>query len=247
LFGVGVGGAAASLLPWLTQRASAAPTTTTTAGSTGAGSTVAKTTAAGTTTTASPATGTTTAPGATTAGATATTASGPSTTASGPSTTAAPNRPTPDDTVLIEFVQTVEVAARELYDMAIGGSALSGDQKVVVTAIGQAHRAYAQILSGLLGRDLPAAAADVLKARSSAFGGTADEILAAAGDLESTLVATQLDAVGKLAGLDGAELLASIATVEARHCTVLADMRGSKKFADLLVFKEADALSPAKG
>jgi hypothetical protein len=50
-----------------------------------------------------------------------------------------------------------------------------------------------------------------------------------------------------LQATDGASLIASILIVEARHGAVLAYMNGSTDLDELLVDKEADALTPAEG
>ncbi|MGZ4671465.1 MAG: ferritin-like domain-containing protein [Ilumatobacteraceae bacterium] len=207
LLGIGLGGAAVSLLPFLSGRASA----TTPPNST---SDTAVVTAAATTT-----------------------------------TTAPPLRPTDDDVTLLGFGQSVELAARELYDVALGTNGLFDDsQRAVIAAIRESHGAYAAALSGMLGRQAPQTAdSAVVDGLKSSFSGKVADVLAAASSLESAAVATHIEILGKLQGLDGAALVASILIVEARHGTVLANMNGSTNLDDLLVAKEADALTPAKG
>ncbi|MGZ4760892.1 MAG: hypothetical protein ACXV7I_00555, partial [Ilumatobacteraceae bacterium] len=87
LLGIGLGGAAVSLLPFLSGRASA----TTPPNST---SDTAVVTAAATTT-----------------------------------TTAPPLRPSDDDVTLLGFGQSVELAARDLYDVALGTAGLFDDSQ----------------------------------------------------------------------------------------------------------------------
>ena len=203
LLGIGLGGAAVSLLPFLSGRASA-------------------TTPPNSTSDTAPATTTTTTP---------------------------PLRPTDDDVTLLGFGQSVELAARELYDVALTTKGLFDDtQRAVIAAIREAHSAYVAALSGMLGRQAPqiadSAVVDDLK---SSFSGKLADVLKAASSLESAAVATHIEILGKLQGLDGAALIASILIVEARHGTVLASMNGSTNLDDLLVAKEADALTPAKG
>ena len=65
--------------------------------------------------------------------------------------------------------------------------------------------------------------------------------------LESTLVATHTEIVGRILGTDAGYLLASIVTIEARNGTVLASLGGATELSDLLVYNEADALTPAGG
>ncbi len=168
-----------------------------------------------------------------------------------PTTTAPPRRPTPDDTTLLAFAQTVELAARDLYDKALGddeGVDLSEDHRPVVVAIREAHEAYAQALSAMLGRFASNTAdADVVTSLTSGFTGSSEEFFAAAGALESTAVATHEDILGQLNGIDGADLVASILIVEARHATVLASLGGVTDLDELLFAEEADALVPAEG
>ncbi|HEY0518008.1 MAG TPA: ferritin-like domain-containing protein [Ilumatobacteraceae bacterium] len=200
LLGIGLGGAAVSLLPFLVGRASA---TTPNSGPTDS----------------SPASTTTTAP---------------------------PTRPTADDVTLLGFAQSVELAARDLYDVALGTKAFDDNTRAVIAAIREAHDAYATSLSGLLGRQAPQKADAMGQDLASTFSGAEDTILASAANLESTAVATHLEILGKLKGTDGAGLLASILIVEGRHGTVLNYLNGATSLDDLLVANEADALVPAE-
>lgn len=198
LLGIGLGGAAASLLPFLGGRASAATTT-------------------------------------------------PATTPPATTTTASPKRPTADDISLLGFAQTVELAAGALYDVALQLDGFDTNQRAVLAAIREAHRAYAASLSAMLGRAAPQSVNPVFDTLKSSFGGDPAGALKAAYALESTAVATHTDIIGKLVATDGANLIASILIVEARHGTVLASMNKATKLDDLLVNNEADALTPAEG
>jgi hypothetical protein len=201
LLGIGLGGAAVSLLPFLSGRASATTPPTTTSDTTAA-----------------------------------------------TTTTAPPLRPTDGDVPLLGFAQSVELASRQLYDVALGTKGLFDDnQRAVIAAIRESHSAYAAALSAILGRLAPQTAdSGLIDDLKSTFSGKLADVLQAAYGLESTAVATHTDILGQLQGIDGAALIASILVVEARHGTVLASMNGSTKLDDLLVAKEADALS-AKG
>ena len=196
LLGIGLGGAAVSLLPFLSGRASASTTSTST----------------------------------------------PATT-----TTAPPKRPTDDDVALLGFAQSVEIAARQLYDVALGTKGFDDNQRAVVATIRESHDAYAAALSGMLGREAPQTVNPIFDDLESSFGGDASAVLGAAYAFESTAVATHTDILRSLQGTDGAALIASILIVEARHGTVLAHLAGDSKLDDLLVATEADALAPAKG
>jgi hypothetical protein len=168
--------------------------------------------------------------------------------ASAPATTAPPKRPTVDDVALLGFAQGVEMAARSLYDMALGTSSLSGSDRDVFVTIRESHDAYVQSLSGLLGRVAPLQVnEDVVALLEAGFTGSTADALAAAYTLESTAVATHRDILRELQGTDGANLVASILVIEARHGTVLAAMAGKTDLDDLLVNEEAAALAPAKG
>jgi len=197
--GVGLGGAAVSLLPFLSGRAAASATTE------------------------------------------------PASTAEVTTTTTPPQRPTDDDVALLSFAQQVEATAVALYNEALKVTGWSDEQALVVTFIRDAHLAYAQSLSGLLGREAPnSISQELFDARRDGFSGKVDAVLASAEALESTAVATHGDVIAKLLGTDGASLIASIQMNEARYCTVLADLAGETDPAVLLVDEEAASLM-AKG
>ena len=201
LLGIGLGGAAVSLLPFLVGRASA------TTPSTGPSDTT-------------PATTTTTTP---------------------------PKRPTNDDVALLGFAQTIELAARNLYDVALATNQFDDNERAVLATIRESHEAYATSLSGELGRNAPQEINPIFDDLKSSFGGDKASVLDAAYGIESTAVATHTEILSQLQGTDGASLVASILIVEARHGTVLASLNGSKDLDKLLVDNEADALAPAEG
>ncbi len=167
---------------------------------------------------------------------------GPATTEAA-TTTAPPQRPTADDVALLGFAQQVEATAVALYNEALKVSGWTDEQALVVTFIRDAHLAYAQSLSGLLGREAPnSISQDLFDSNSAAFGGTVDEVLASAGALESAAVATHGDVIAKLTGTDAASLIASIQMNEARYCTALADLAKETDPTVLLVDDEAASL-----
>lgn len=167
----------------------------------------------------------------------------PASTEEATTTTAPPQRPTTDDVALLSFAQQVEATAVELYNEALKVAGWSDEQALVVTFIRDAHLAYAQSLSGLLGRDAPNSfSQEVFDAQKAGFSGAIDAVLASAAALESTAVATHGDVIAKLVGTDGASLIASIQMNEARYCTVLADLGGEADPAVLLVDEEAASL-----
>ncbi len=166
-----------------------------------------------------------------------------------PTTTVAPPlQPTDADVELLVFAEGVELAARDLYDIALASVEFSDVQRTVVATLRESHEAYFQSLAAILGRRGSGQAnADVVSALRGGFTGDAAKVLGSMYDLESTAVATHTEILGELDGLDGAKLIASILIVEARHGTVLADLAGRDSLDDLLVATEADALAPAEG
>jgi hypothetical protein len=164
-------------------------------------------------------------------------------TAAATTTTAPPLRPTADDTSLLGFAQQLEIAAMRLYDQALAQVKWTPDQQSVVATIRQQHAAYSASLSGLLGRNAPNSKSDQIFSKfSSGFTGDAKTVLLSAWQLESSAVATHLDILAKLQGVNGAALLASIQITEARNGTVLADMASISDEAKLLVDTEEPSL-----
>ncbi len=201
LLGIGLGGAAVSLLPFLVGRASATTPSSAPAD-----------TAAATTTTTPP-----------------------------------PKRPTDKDVTLLGFAQTIELAARNLYDVALATKDFDANERAVLATIRESHEAYATSLSAELGRQAPQEVNPIFDDLRSSFSGDKSSVLDAAYGLESTAVATHIEILAEVQGTDGASLLASILIVEARHGTVLAYLNGKTDLPTLLVDKEADALAPAEG
>jgi len=125
--------------------------------------------------------------------------------------------------VLLGAVQAIELSVRDLYAAAIGAGA--GDD--VYVGIRDNHRAYADLLSGLLGRAAPDQRDQQLyDDQLMAFEAGGTDLATAAYDLESALVATHGDLLGQLVGTDGARAIAAVLMAEARHCAVLADVAG---------------------
>jgi len=79
-------------------------------------------------------------------------------------------------------------------------------------------------------------------ARVNDFRGSIAGRFEAAYALESAMVATHTELLGELVGIDGATLLASIQSAEARHGTVLADLSGQTVVSTLLVLEESAPL-----
>ena len=116
----------------------------------------------------------------------------------------------------------------------------------MIATIREAHEAYAASLSGFsaaMRRRWPTRSVDELKA---AFGGDLASVLDAAYDLESTLVATHTEILGKLQGIDGAALVASILIVEAATAPCSPTSR-QRPTSTICSSTEAEALAPAQG
>ena len=162
-----------------------------------------------------------------------------------PTTTPAPKRPTAADIELLAVAQTIELAIRDLYDAALAANSFEGATAEAVTAIREAHEAYAQSISGLIGADAPGIRSDKLyNAQRSNFSGSAAAVAQAAADLENVASATHIDILGSLIGVDATGLIASILVVEARHATVLNIIAGATTLSNQLA-SDGVALSPA--
>ncbi len=158
-----------------------------------------------------------------------------------PTTTVPPQRPVGDDAALLAHLQSLEQAARHLYDGAVASGSVSGATAAVFAVLRDAHSAHAQAFNAVLGRASSLTPSTAFDGLATAFAGS--DAAKAAYELENQLVATHVEAIGRLQGTDGANLVASIATVDARYGTVLADVAGSTDLDELLVAKAADAVS----
>ncbi len=140
------------------------------------------------------------------------------------------------DLALLGFDQGFELAARDLYDAAIAGGA---DDPLMET-LSEQHEAYAQAIAGLTGIPANQRNDDVFDEFSAGFSsGSLGDVLQTAYDLEATAAATQVELIAELVDLDSAKLLASIAAIEARHMTVLADVKGDGADLDALLLSTA--------
>ncbi|MBA3286829.1 MAG: ferritin-like domain-containing protein [Acidimicrobiia bacterium] len=158
-------------------------------------------------------------------------------------------QPTAEDAGLLAAAREAELASRDLYQLAIDAGAGGGDG--TMEALRDDHAAYADVLSGLIGRDATQSRDEELFESLSAGFDSDDTagVAAAAYDMESTLVATHSALLGQLKGRNGAKTIASILMVEARHCVVLADVAGLGDDLDALFVNDAEprALTPVEG
>ena len=157
-------------------------------------------------------------------------------------TTAPPKQPTSGDIATLGFALGLERSMADLY--ALAAPKVGKDNQAVFSAFGEHHKAYVQSLAGLLGRNAPTArnAAFYDAFAEAAAAGSAAEIAATFQALENGFVATHLAVLGTLRGTNGAELIASIIAIEARHATVLGALAGKTGLGDLLD-NPAEALS----
>jgi hypothetical protein len=158
-------------------------------------------------------------------------------------TTQPPQRPTDADVELLQFAESFELAARDLYQAAID----AGAEEESLTAIRDNHQAYASIIKGMLGTAGALSRSDAVYDQFEAEFATSDvpALAAAAYDLESTAVATHTELIRELEGIDGAHMIASILVVEARQAVVMADVAGLGGDFDALFEDDAQPLTPS--
>ena len=161
-----------------------------------------------------------------------------------PETTEPPALPTAADLELLGFAQSFELTARDLYAAALE----AGADDPMIGFMRDQHQAYADILAGILGTNAPGTRDDGLYDELESSFAVADvAAVAEAGyDLESTAVATHTELLRQLEGIDGAKTVASILVVEARSCTVLADLAGNGTDLDALFVNDAEPLAVSR-
>jgi len=153
--------------------------------------------------------------------------------------------PTSADKQLLDFALSAELSVHDLYDKAIDSGMLSADEKLLMQMFAEHHKSYAQSLNGLLGK---AASNTRNEALYSTYAGqltSAQAMNRVLQSVENTMVATHTDILSSLEGLDGATLVASIITVEARHAAVFGSLP-SPNFSDALN-SAASSLAPNAG
>lgn len=158
--------------------------------------------------------------------------------------TAPPRRPTAADTQLLGFAQSVELAARDLYRLAVAAGA-GGKQQPSIAAIAAHHDAYAQAISAVIGTEAPQKRDEALfTSLRGAFDTKRESMARTAHDLENVLVATHRSLLAALDGTEGAALVASIMIVEARHSAALAALAGLSPTRDADAFFTTPAVQP---
>ena len=134
--------------------------------------------------------------------------------------TAPPKMPTSADKQLLDFALSAELSVHDLYLKAIDSGMLSADEKLMMQMFSEHHKAYAQSLNGLLGKEASNTRNEALFSTYAGQLTSAQAMNRVLQSVENTMVATHTDILSSLQGLDGATLVASIITVEARHAAV---------------------------
>ena len=145
------------------------------------------------------------------------------------------------DLAALLFAQSLELAARDLYQAA--GAAGADDP--LFGALADQHEAYAQGIAAFIGEPANTRNDGVYDELESAFAASDRTAVAtAAYDLESAVVATHTELLGRLENVDAAKLVASMLAMEARHCAVLADVSGRGDDLNILLVNTADPILP---
>ncbi len=158
-------------------------------------------------------------------------------------TTEAPGAPTGDDAAALAGMLGAEIAARDLYRIALRAGiseAQEAGNPNVFAVIADSHDAYADSIAGTVG--IPAQSAgnqSLIDDRRADFESTdVGAVADAAYLLESELVAAYTQLVGEVRSVDAATLMASILVVESRHCAIMATLAG--KGNDLVALLDND-------
>lgn len=139
-----------------------------------------------------------------------------------------PGVPTESDMALLSQVMGLELAIGELYRVASEGA----DEELAVLAgvMASNHRAYAEAIAGATGISAGVADPEVVADNLAAFSGSTTEALTSAHEIEQTAVSTHTSLIGEYESSHAIALTASIAVVEARHATVIANLLGVDDF-----------------
>lgn len=160
---------------------------------------------------------------------------------------AAPSTPTGSDIALLRQAMELELSARDLYEQA-AGAGLSDDATALAVAFAANHAAYADAIAGAAGLSASTRNDDIYDMLEREFAGSDDDaFVVAAMSLENTAVATHSAMLADYESTTARQLAASIALVEARMATVLAEFGGLVNDLDELLEPDAEALVLAGG
>ncbi len=145
------------------------------------------------------------------------------------------------DLALLAFAQSLELSARDLYAAAIA----AGADEPVFGVLADQHQAYAQGIAAFTGIPADTRNDQLYDELEPAFAAADRTAVATAGyDIESAAVATHTELLAKLVNVDAAKLIASMLAMEARHCSVLADLSGRSDDLNVLLVNTADPILP---
>ncbi|MGB0114300.1 MAG: ferritin-like domain-containing protein [Ilumatobacteraceae bacterium] len=160
---------------------------------------------------------------------------------------AAPSSPTDADKDLLRQAMQLELTARDLYEEA-AGAGLSDEATALAEVFATNHAAYADKIAGTSGFSANTRNDEVYDDLEAAFAGSNDAaFVEAAMSLENTAAATHASLLGDYESTSARTLTASIAVVEARMATVLAEFGGLAANLDELFEPDAEALTLTGG
>lgn len=133
-----------------------------------------------------------------------------------------------DDLALARFAISLELTARDLWDVTIA----AGARHEIYPVIRENHESYAQILAGITGISADQPNVAVFDALVAGFSTDTPSIVGY--DLESVAAATHLDLLARVTDVEIAQAMASIAAVESRHAAVIALLRADDLDAQLV-------------
>lgn len=141
-----------------------------------------------------------------------------------------------DQTATMQFAISLELTARDLYRSAIDAGA-QGDLWQIMA---DQHQAYAERLAGIANLSADQRNDEAFEALEGAF---RSETTTAGLQLENIAAATHADLLSTVENDSAAAAIASIASMESRHATLLASFGGSTD-PDVLFINDATPLSP---
>ena len=157
--------------------------------------------------------------------------------------TAAPNSPTPGDRDLLGQALRLELTARRLYRAPIEAG-LSGDAAEVARVFSKNHEYYADQFAAITGISANEYDEAAFEDNADAFD-TSDvgEFAIAAWTLENNAAATYAELLNELESVEAQRAVASIAVMNARMATVLADLAGVSDDFEILFDPPGEAIT----
>ena len=127
------------------------------------------------------------------------------------------------DSDFAELAAPLELAAVVIYQTALSGDALDEEWTKHARLFQSHHQEVADLLASLVSPDAPApvADADLVSQGESALGGDQTSVLQALSDIENTLSATHLSAIGALKDSVTAKTVGQVLLTEAQQATFL--------------------------